>query len=113
MDTAIDLAGLLDQYGAQGEKAITVLQQFRKEFAKHRTALQQAMAHNDADLLVRTRHQLRPHWQLLGLADGLAVLDALGTDVSAQDKSAVHVCFDRCDRAMMQEQRRVQQGLMG
>lgn len=112
-DAAVGLAGLLEQYDAQGAKAITVLQQFRKEFAKHRTALQQAMAQNDADLLVRTRHQLRPHWQLLGLTAGLAALDALGTDASEQDKSAVNAWFDRCDRAMMQEQRRVQQGLMG
>lgn len=111
-DAAIGLAGLLEQYGAQGEKAITVLQQFRKEFAKHRTALHQALANKDEQTLARVRHQLKPHWQLLGLTDGLAALDALGTDVMAHDMSHVDPWFDRCDRAMLGYQANVQQGLL-
>lgn len=105
-DGTIGIATLLDQYGVSGTRAIDLIQQFRDEFAKHRVSIGQAITAGDADLLSRTRHQVRPHWQLLGLEKGLAALDALVIPVTPGTEAAVVHWFAACDRAMMREQRR-------
>ena len=104
-DPAVSIATLLGQYGASGDKAIGVLQKFRYAFAKHRTAIARAIAAGDADAFSRIRHQLRPHWQLLGLAEGVAALDALAIPATEGAQEAVVRWFAACDRAMMREQR--------
>ncbi|MEO8067037.1 MAG: ATP-binding protein [Flavobacteriales bacterium] len=105
---APDLERLAEQYAVQGEKLIALLQQFRKEFAKHRVAAMIAAHANDVDALRRVRHQLRPQLELMRMEDGIATLDRMDTAPEAEWMQAFEGCMAVCDRAMLVRQRELQ-----
>ncbi|MBK9195639.1 MAG: response regulator [Flavobacteriales bacterium] len=103
-----DLENVARQYDADGEKLIALLQQFRKELAKHRAALMHAVRVGDMEVLNRVRHQLRPQFELMRMAKGLVALGLVGTEPVDTWMPDLEVCFTACDRAMLALQRKLQ-----
>jgi CheY-like chemotaxis protein len=101
---AVQVEALAQQYDKDPEKVLRAFQQFRKEFAAARVAMQEAMEKGEADRLSELRHRIRPHWQLLGQEAGVQVLDAL-TPGDVKGWPAVEHVFRCCDRALMAAQR--------
>ena len=99
-----DLGALFDQYDRDAARMPKVLQQYRREFANWHITLLEALETGDQEALGRVKHQLRPHWQLLGLGEGLEGLDALEDD--GPGLQAVQDVFRCCDRAFLSELRR-------
>ena len=100
-----DLGALFDQYDRDAARMPQVLQQYRREFANWHITLLEALETGDPEALGRVRHQLRPHWQLLGLGEGLELLDAL--EAEGPGVQAVQDVFRCCDRAFLSELRRL------
>ncbi len=104
-----DLTELNAQYDGDKEKLLKVYQQYRKEFTQRRLALRDALIRGDTEALSIVRHQLRPHWQLLRLDDGLLLLDRLIVNGATPSHSGrmggVEDLFRICDRALMGAQR--------
>ena len=103
-----DLDRLAEQYAVEGEKLIALLQQFRKEFAKHRVTLMAAQRTGDVDALRRVRHQLRPQWELLRMEQGLALLSRMDQEPAEAWLAGLDTFFVACDRAMLLKQRELQ-----
>lgn len=102
------LENLVQQYDVAGEKLIALLQQFRKEFAKHRVALLNAGRIGDNEVLTRVRHQLRPQLELMKMAKALVALEHVGTAPVDAWMPSLETCFTACDRAMLRMQRKLQ-----
>jgi len=93
-----DLRALENQFDGVPEKVVRALRNYRREFAQWRADLYRANDALDQLALDALRHKLRPHLDLLGMAQGRAVLDAfaLGSDTRTIDQ--VFAC---CDRAFL------------
>ena len=100
-----EIAGLAAQFDGDAERLLRVYQQYRKEFAQRRLALREAITRTDAGAISDIRHALRPHWQLLGLTDGVRDLDALSVSCTQAQWTAIEDVFRACDRALMRAQR--------
>ncbi len=102
---APDLVALNAQYDNDKEQLLKVYQQYRKEFTQRRLALRDALEQQDADALSTARHQIRPHWELLGLKNALRSLDDLSIDATEEERAAIEDVFRACDRELLRAQR--------